>query len=76
MTTQVTVTCQYCHAMLPRHVSLATHYATCTVPDYCLGPASPFLGRYRISEVEKASIADEHHEIVLARARLKAEKHR
>ncbi len=84
MTTQVTATCQYCHVTLPRHVSLATHYASCTVLAYCLGPASPFPGRYRISAAEtpapvtgagEASRADEQHEIVLARARRKAEKH-
>ena len=75
MTTQVTATCQFCHTKLPRHVSLATHYATCTVLDYCLGPESPFPDRYRISAAEKASRADEQHKIVLARARLKAEKH-
>ena len=75
MTTQVTATCQYCHATLPRHVSLATHYATCTVLAYCLGPESPFPGRSEISEAEKASRADEQHEIILARARRKAEKH-
>jgi hypothetical protein len=85
MTTQVTATCQYCHATLPHHVSLATHYATCPVLDYCLGPKSPFPGPDRISEAEtpapitgagEASRADEQHEIILARARLKAKKHR
>ena len=76
MTTQVTATCQYCHATLPHHVSLATHYATCPVLAYCLGPKSPFPGPDRISEAEKASRADEQHEIILARARLKAKKHR
>jgi hypothetical protein len=84
MTTQVIATCQFCHAKLPRHVSLATHYATCTVLDYGLGPASPFPERYRISAAEtpapitgagEASRADEQHKMVLARARLKAEKH-
>ena len=93
MTTQVTATCRYCRATLPRHVSMATHYATCAVLANCLGPASPFPGRsvtpappqVRVSEVEtpapitgagEASRADEQHEIVLARARRKAEKHK
>jgi hypothetical protein len=72
---KMTATCQYCHATLPRHVSLAKHYATCTVLDYCLGPKSPFPGHSRISEAEKASRANEQHGVVLARARLKAQKH-
>jgi hypothetical protein len=71
----VTATCQYCHVTLPRHVSLATHYATCTVLAYCLGPESPFPGRSGMSEAGEVSRADEQHEIVLARARLKAKKH-
>ena len=75
MTTQVTATCQYCHATLPYAVSLAEHYATCTVLDYCLGPKSPFPGHPRLSAAEKASRANEHHGILLARARLKASKH-
>ena len=75
---EVTVTCQYCHATLPRHVSRATHYATCTVLDYCLGPESPFPGRRRISAAEtpapitgagEASRTDKQHKIILARAR-------
>jgi hypothetical protein len=72
---EVAATCQYCHATLPRHVSLATYYATCSVLAYCLRPASPSPDRSQISEAEKASRADEQHEIVLARARRKAEKH-
>ena len=71
----MTATCRYCHATLPRHVSLATHYATCPVLANCLGPETPFPGHYRISEAEKASRANEQHEIVLVRARVKAEKH-
>jgi hypothetical protein len=76
MTTHMTARCQYCHATLPRHVSLATHYITCTVLAYCLGPASPFPGRVRLSQAEKASRADEQRAIALARARLKAKQPR
>ena len=74
MTTLATARCPYCHATLPRHISLATHYTTCTVLAYCLGPASPFPGRDRLSEAEKASRADEQRVLGLARARRKAQK--
>ncbi len=81
----MTASCQYCHAPLPRHVSLAAHYTTCIVLAYCLGPASPLPGRSRLSEAEtpapstgagEASRADEQREIALARARRKAKKRR
>ena len=74
MTNQATATCRYCHATLPQHVSMAAHYATCTVLANCLAPAAPFPSQGRISEAEKASRADQQHEITRARARRKAEK--
>jgi hypothetical protein len=71
----MTIRCLYCHAILPPHVGLAAHYGTCTVLNNCLGSEWPVRRPYKVSEAEKAARANEQRGIILARARLKAEKH-
>jgi len=56
-------------------VGLAAHYGTCTVLNNCLGSEWPVRRPYKVSEAEKAARANEQRGIILARARLKAEKH-
>jgi hypothetical protein len=71
----VTATCRYCRATLPRHVSMATHYATCSVLAICLVPDSPFPNHPRVSETERASRVDQQRETELARARRQVKSH-
>ena len=76
MTNQLSATCRYCHNPLPHHVSMAAHYATCTVLANSLSPTLPFPNPFRANKGEKASGAEgQKKEGSGGRARTRAKKH-